>query len=162
MNWIIAPASVEAPEARATVRAYIADIASRYYGRPATDREIDEALDEEPDTELVPPKGAFLLARDGDGGPVGGCSGTRLLDPATATAELKRVWVAPHARRQGLGSLLVEAAEDAARALGATAIRLDTRHDLVEARTLYAARGYAEIAPYNSGPYADHWFEKRL
>jgi hypothetical protein len=40
--------------------------------------------------------------------------------------------------------------------------RLDTRHDLVEARRLYATHGYVEIPPYSDNPYADHWFDKRL
>ena len=34
--------------------------------------------------------------------------------------------------------------------------------DLVEARRLYARQGYSEIPAYNSGPYAEHWFEKRV
>ncbi|HEV7899165.1 MAG TPA: hypothetical protein VGP31_15120 [Planosporangium sp.] len=39
---------------------------------------------------------------------------------------------------------------------------LETRHDLVEARNLYAKHGYVEIPPYFDDPYAEHWFEKRL
>lgn len=46
--------------------------------------------------------------------------------------------------------------------MGLTTARLDTRKDLVEARRLYARNGYVEIPAYNSSPYADHWFEKRL
>ncbi|WP_338146384.1 GNAT family N-acetyltransferase [Streptomyces boncukensis] len=161
MNWKITPADIESAEAVATVRAYVDDIASRYYGRPATGEEIDTALAEEPDDELAPPRGVFLLARaEGDPARIGGCSGAKLL--AGGAAELKRVWVAPHARRQGLGARLVAAAEDAARALGAAAIRLDTRSDLVEARALYARRGYLDIERYNDSPYAQHWLEKSL
>jgi len=59
--------------------------------------------------------------------------------------------------RRGLG-----AADGAAMELGASAIRLDTRHDLVEARAMYARYGYREIAAYNDSRYADHWFEKSL
>ena len=58
--------------------------------------------------------------------------------------------------------MLVRAAEDAARALGAGRLILDTRHDLVEARALYARLGYAETAPHNDDPYAEHWFAKAL
>jgi GNAT superfamily N-acetyltransferase len=57
---------------------------------------------------------------------------------------------------------LIKAAEDEARGMGATRMRLDTRKDLVEARALYPKHGYAEITDYNSDYYADHWFEKRL
>ncbi|MGW4275054.1 GNAT family N-acetyltransferase, partial [Streptomyces seoulensis] len=57
---------------------------------------------------------------------------------------------------------LVGAAEDAARALGARRIVLDTRGDLVEARALYTRLGYAETAPHNDDRYAEHWFAKSL
>jgi hypothetical protein len=40
--------------------------------------------------------------------------------------------------------------------------RLDTNGTLSEARGLYAAAGYREIAPFNANPYAHHWFEKRV
>ncbi len=65
-------------------------------------------------------------------------------------------------RGRGGAALLVHAAEDAARALGAERIVLDTRHDLVEARALYARLGYQETGAHNAATYADHWFAKRL
>lgn len=34
--------------------------------------------------------------------------------------------------------------------------------DLAEARQLYAARGYQEVAPFNDGRFADHWYGKIL
>jgi hypothetical protein len=73
-----------AAEARHILRAYFEDLSTRYYGRPATGGEIDQAL------------------------------------------------------------------------------RLDTRHDLAEARRMYARHGYREVAPFNESPYADHWFAKPL
>ncbi|MET8838306.1 hypothetical protein ABZV78_30990 [Micromonospora sp. NPDC004540] len=45
---------------------------------------------------------------------------------------------------------------------GAERTRLDTRTDLVEERALDARNGYREIPAFNSGPYAQHWFEKLL
>ncbi len=56
----------------------------------------------------------------------------------------------------------MEALEVAARARGLTRLRLDTRSDLVEARRLYGRLGYQEVAPFNSGPYAEHWLEKTV
>jgi len=41
-------------------------------------------------------------------------------------------------------------------------LRLDTRHDLVEARSLYAAHGYREVPAFNDAPYAEHWFTKAV
>jgi ribosomal protein S18 acetylase RimI-like enzyme len=72
------------------------------------------------------------------------------------------VFVHPGARRRGGGSCLLGGAERAARDRGTTTVRLDTRHDLVEARNLYIRHGYVEIPPYNDSRYADHWFEKHL
>jgi ribosomal protein S18 acetylase RimI-like enzyme len=52
--------------------------------------------------------------------------------------------------------------EHLAREHGLSALRLDTRHDLVEARRLYAALGYEEVPAFNHGRYAEHWFAKSL
>ncbi|THA38335.1 GNAT family N-acetyltransferase, partial [Streptomyces sp. A1136] len=50
-----------------------------------------------------------------------------------------------------------------ARALGLSLLRLDTRHDLVEARGLYAKHGYREVpAFHHRSPYAERWFAKEL
>ncbi|RCW46061.1 acetyltransferase (GNAT) family protein [Halopolyspora algeriensis] len=80
----------------------------------------------------------------------------------THVAELKRMFLRSEVRGRGGGGLLLDAAERKARALGATSMRLDTRHDLVEARRLYAKHDYVEIAPYSDSPHAEHWFEKSL
>ncbi|UGY95220.1 GNAT family N-acetyltransferase [Streptomyces gobiensis] len=158
VNWTIAPAPVDGPEAFDMLRSYYADIVGRYYGRAATEREVAEAMADEPSGVLAPPTGEFLFARQ-DGEPVG-CAGVRLLEPEIA--ELARVFVRPGRRGAGGGAALLAAAEKAARGLGAVVVRLDTRRDLVEARAMYARHGYAEIPPYHDGPYADHFFEKRL
>jgi hypothetical protein len=47
-------------------------------------------------------------------------------------------------------------------ALRAPPLRLETRHDLVESRRLYAALGYEEVPAFNHGRYAEHWFAKSL
>lgn len=163
MKWTVAPEPVTGEDAVALSRAYLDDIIGRYYGRPATAVEIDEEYALMPVRDLAPPRGVFLVARDAAGvaaeGPAG-CAGVRLLSPKIA--ELKHVWIRPGARRQGLGARLVSAAERAAAGLGATAVRLDTRSDLTEARRLYERHGYVEIPPYHDDPYAEHFFEKRL
>lgn len=150
-GWVV---SEEAVDGAGLLREYFTDVASRYYGRPATEAEVDAALAEDPSDDLA----CFLVGRY-DGAPAG-CAGLRLIGPGVA--ELTRVFVRATARRTGGGHALLMAAEHAARRLGAHTMRLDTRRDLVEARALYAAHGYAEIEPYSSGPYADHWYEKGL
>ena len=154
----IAVTSPAAEEARRVLRAYFDDVASRYYGRPATADEIAAAMSEDPSDDLAPPRGLLLVAQEK--GDVLGCAGLRLL-PGPA-AEVTRVFVVPAARRRGLASRLLDCLEEHARRHQASALRLDTRRDLVEARRLYARHGYREVAPFSSGPYADHWFEKAL
>ena len=58
----IAVTSPAAEEARRVLRAYFDDVASRYYGRPATGDEIAAAISEDPSDDLVPPGGLLLVA----------------------------------------------------------------------------------------------------
>ncbi|MFF2271759.1 GNAT family N-acetyltransferase [Agromyces sp. NPDC058136] len=146
------------PAAVAILRRYLDDIITRYYGRAAADAEIDEELAQGGDDGLRGDRGDFFVASEA--GVAVGCAGARYLDDDAA--ELTRVFVAPEARGQGLGASLVGAVEDAVRGSGRTTLRLDTRNDLVEARALYAKLGYAEVAPFNDSPYAEHWFAKDL
>ncbi len=162
MDWhpelAIAVTSPAAEEARRILRAYFDDVASRYYGRPAAGDEIAAAMREDPSDDLAPPRGLLLVAREK--ADVLGCAGLRLLPGHVA--EVTRVFVVPAARRRGLGSRLLDCLEEHARRHRVAALRLDTRRDLIEARRLYARHGYREVAPFSSGPYADHWFEKTL
>ncbi len=145
-------------EAAALLRTYFDDVAGRYYGRPAAEAELDEAMAADPSDAFSPPHGAFLMARRGDE-PVG-CVGLAPL--SEGVLELGRMFVLPAVRGRGLGTRLLNAAEEIARGRGAPAIRLNTRHDLVEAQALYRAHGYAEIGAYTDAPYAEVFFEKRL
>jgi GNAT superfamily N-acetyltransferase len=162
MTWTITPEPVDSPVAAALWRAYYTEVSDRWYllheGRRTDPDELEREIAADTGDGLAPPKGRLLVARY-DGEPAGS-AGIRLVD--TATAELKRVFVLPQARGKGGAALLVEAAEDAARALGAGRMILDTRSDLVEARALYARLGYTETEAYNDDVYAEHWFAKDL
>ena len=60
---------VVAPDASAASQilwSYIDDVASRYYGRQATDEEIDASLREDPSIDLALPSGVFLVAHKGE------------------------------------------------------------------------------------------------
>jgi ribosomal protein S18 acetylase RimI-like enzyme len=72
------------------------------------------------------------------------------------------MWVAPDSRGTGLGRRLLVELEREARDHGAEIVRLETNRSLAEAISLYRRSGYSEVAAFNSEPYADHWFEKRL
>ncbi|MFD3607138.1 GNAT family N-acetyltransferase [Streptomyces atroolivaceus] len=158
MTWTVTPEPFDSPEAAWLRRDYYDEVASRYWGRPATTAEIDDGLRDDGADLLAPPTGEFLVGRY-DGKP-GSCAGLRLAD--AETAELTRVYVRPAFRSTGGGGLLLAGIESAARAYGVRRIRLDTRNDLVEARGLYAKHGYREVPAFNQGPYARHWFAKEL
>ena len=41
-------------------------------------------------------------------------------------------------------------------------LRLETNRTLAEARRLYETAGFVEVEPFNTEPYAHHWFERNL
>jgi GNAT superfamily N-acetyltransferase/DNA-binding MarR family transcriptional regulator len=104
-----------------------------------------------------PPHGAFLIAWSDDL-PVG-CVSLRPLKPGVA--EVKRLWVDPIARGQGLARRLMRGLETRARDLGYDRLKLDSNTALAEAIALYRSDGWQETAPYTSQP-ANIWLAKRL
>lgn len=103
------------------------------------------------------PHGTFLIAWSDDL-PIG-CVSLRRLD--AETGEVKRLWVSPDARGQGLARRLMRAIEAEARTLGYKRLKLDTNAALPEAIALYRADGWTETAPYSPFP-STHWFAKTL
>ncbi|MFJ6697560.1 GNAT family N-acetyltransferase [Streptomyces sp. NPDC091272] len=158
MSWIITTEHPRTPDATTLRRDYYDEVASRYWDRPATEREIDEGLSDDGTELLLPPTGTFVVGRY-EGKP-SACAGMVLLEPELA--ELTRVFVRPEARGTGGGGRLLKAIEDTARAYGARRIQLDTRNDLVEARGLYVKHGYLEVGALNAKRYAEHWYQKDL
>lgn len=152
---VMAPTSAPA---RQVLRAYTEDICSRYYGRPVTDAEVDEALRELPSDDLVLPHGLLLVAHQDAA--VLGCAGLRLLPGRIG--EVTRVFVAHAARGRGIGGRLMIELERHGHEHDVATLRLDTRGDLVEARRLYTRLGYREVPAFNEDPYVDHWFAKSL
>ncbi len=110
------------------------------------------------DEDVTPPKGFFFVAWL-DGEPAG-CGGLRLRDGVVG--EVKRMWVKPSARGQGVARKILRTIEAKAREADLTRLRLDTNRTLKEAQALYRSEGYREVARFNDEPYAHHWFEKRL
>jgi GNAT superfamily N-acetyltransferase len=108
--------------------------------------------------DFAPPGGAFVVVYE-DGEPVAGGGIKRLADGA---CEIKRMYVVPQARGRGLASVLLQALEDEARALGYTTARLDTGPQQPAAQAMYERAGYAPIGNFNANPFASFWGEKRL
>jgi len=106
------------------------------------------------------PHGCILLA-EGDGTPVGVVA-LKPLDE-DGVCEMKRLYVRPAHRRQGLGRALGEAVLDAARTLGYDVMRLDTVASMTAARGLYRALGFEQRPPYYDNPLDDVvYMERRL
>ncbi|MFF7581192.1 GNAT family N-acetyltransferase [Streptomyces sp. NPDC008061] len=141
------------PDGEQCLRSYFTELQERF------ESGFDPARSLLPDAgELRPPHGLFLVARL-HGEPVG-CVGLKL--PPGAPAEVKRMWVAPHARRLGLGRRFLSELEARAAMHGHDVLRLDTNKALSAAIGLYHSHGFQEITAFNDEPYAHHWFEKRI
>jgi GNAT superfamily N-acetyltransferase len=139
------------------------EIAREPYGspvsRPLTDAQAKELVERyggwegagsEPEPELFDdPDGYFLVARL-NGSPVG-CAGICRCE-GERTAELRRMYVAPEARRLGIARALMTALEKKARELGYTTIRLETGPEQPEAVHLYRTGDFTVIP--NFGPYS--------
>jgi GNAT superfamily N-acetyltransferase len=140
-------------EPATTLVAAMVDEVSELYGRI----DVPGAPSATP-ADFAPPGGAFVVVYD-DGEPVAGGGIKRLGDGA---CEIKRMYVVPQARGRGLASVLLEALEDEARALGYAIARLDTGPRQPAAQAMYERAGYAPIANFNANPFASFWGEKRL
>ncbi len=138
----------------ATASILVADLCaelSRRYHRPPSPYTMDEAAD---------PRAGFVVARL-DGTPVG-CGALRRIDDGTV--EIKRMYIAPVARRRGIARCILTELERLAAAHGYARIILETGTRQPEALALYETSGYWRTANY--GRYVGNpeavCFEKRL
>ena len=138
----IEPADASSAESQGLLVAYFAELARTFpdgFDPEAGATTADPA-------EISPPLGMFLVLREDDGTAVG-CGGIKLL--TSSKAEVKRMWLHPSTRGRGLGALLLDALEDAARELGATEGVLDTNATLEAALALYRLHGWREVPVYD-------------
>lgn len=113
---------------------------------------------EDAKSAFVPPRGIFLLSGPDDD-PLA-CGGVQVLTPTRG--EVKRMWVSPAARGQGLAGRLLSRLEAEVLALGCSEAVLDTNSALAPAVRLYERAGYERVPDYNHNPDADLWFAKEL
>lgn len=98
------------------------------------------------------PRGAILMAERND--QAVGCG---MIHPLNAyDAEIKRVYVAPEARGEGLGRYLTCALTDQARADGYKRILMDTTKASIVAANLYKQLGFQSRGPYTEMPAETH------
>jgi GNAT superfamily N-acetyltransferase len=134
----------DGPSARLLIDAVQAEYVVRYGGPDETP--VDPA-------EFAPPLGLFVVGYlDGEPVAMGGLRrhGVGELD---GEVEVKRMYIAPRARRLGLARMVLSHLEDRAWALGATRIVLETGQRQPEAIRLYETSGYEPIPGF--GHYAE-------
>jgi len=115
----------------------LADSPSAFGSSLARERDRQEA---EWRTRLGRPDGAIFAAREGSAW--FGLAGSYLDEEDPSVAWVVSMWVAPEARRRGVGRQLVESCVDWARERGATEVRLWVTRGNDPARTLYEAAGF--------------------
>ena len=106
----------------------------------------------------APPDGAILLAEVS--GEAVGVVALQPLDDGGA-CEMKRLYVEPEHRGQGLGRALAEAIIAEARELGYDVMRLDTVASMIPARRLYRSLGFDERDAYYHNPLEDAVYMER-
>jgi len=112
-----------------------------------------EAKDREtladPFGRYIEPGGDVLLARDSDGRVIGCVA----LEPTGGGVfELSKMAVSPAERGCGIGRLLLQAAIDRARALGASSLFLGSNRRLAAAVQLYESAGFRHVPRERVGP----------
>lgn len=95
-----------------------------------------------------PPSGCLLLARSN--ADIIGCVALR--SQAVAVCEMKRLYVRPQFRGQGLGRRLAESAISHAQRLSYSQLVLETLPSMTEAQSLYASLGFREVQDQRAKP----------
>ena len=94
--------------------------------------------------KFMPPKGRLLLAYSGDR-----LAGIACLKALTSNiGEIKRMYVRPGNRKQGLGRALLNRLLEEAGQIGYIQIRLDSARFMTEAQNLYRTTGFTAIDAY--------------
>ena len=154
MKVTVEAEAFDSPDARGLIQALDAHLSSRY----SPDQRFGPNLKPQ---HLAPGLGTFLVARI-DGVAVG-CGAVRRLDD-DETFEVKRMYVEPELRGQGIAREILKRLEAEATALGARRFVLETGVHQAEAIGLYLRAGYRQVDCW--GEYATSatsaCYEKRI
>src|SRR5579863_3859531 len=111
---------------------------------------FDKELAELPG-DYAPPDGRLLLVEFE--GQIAGCVALHRFDQRIC--EMKRLYLRPEFRGEGLGRVLVKRIIAEARSIGYERMRLDTVEPVMkDAVAMYRRFGFREIAPYRVNPMA--------
>lgn len=108
--------------------------------------------------DYTPPGGCLLLALEAEH--AAGCVALRKWEEGTC--EMKRLYLRPEYRGQGLGRRLTLAVMQQARACGYTQMVLDTLPTMEAAAELYLSLGFEPMAPYYRNPIPGTRFLRRV
>jgi len=136
-DLLIRRESIESRAALDLINELNAELAHRYPETRADHFRLTPA-------EVEPGTGAFLIARV-DQLPVG-CGAISRIDHATA--EIKRMYVLPKYRRQGVGAALLERLQQMARELPVSRLVLENGARQPESQGLFAKFGFAAAPPF--------------
>lgn len=102
----------------------------------------------------LPPLGCIILAKQDH--QVMGCIALKPI--GEGICEMKRLYVRPAARGQGLGNQLVEELINFAKKAGYKTMKLDTISSLKEAIKLYRSKGFIETDAYVYNPLSEVYY----
>lgn len=137
LEIVVVHTGPELEQVRALLREYAALVARRAPGCFEDFEEEEKALP----GAYGPPRGVLLLARVG--GKPAGCVALR--PRGQEVAEMRRLFVRPAFRGQGVGRALVETLLERARTLGYRRMVLETLPFMEAARALYRRLGFREV-----------------
>ena len=103
--------------------------------------------------DFDPPRGVYLIARDGDGNLAGGVGIRPILDSERYVGEVKRLWVRPDLRREGIAVRLMDAVLTEAVGRGYRDLYLETGPRQPAARQLYERLGWERVDAYPEGAH---------
>ena len=155
MPIVVAQERPDSPDASALIDELEAHLASRYPAESRHGFSVQRLIDDGVD---------FVVLRV-DGEAVA-CGGILLVDAPgdEPYGEIKRMYVRPGHRGEGLGRRVLEHLDAHARARGITLLRLETGIDQREAIGLYESMGFRACPPF--GPYREDplspCYERRL
>lgn len=147
------PASIANPvEVEALVREYLVWSVPLFNDRNNLDLDVETALAAAMAnvSEYLPPDGCTVLAR-APNGTANAVGFYRRIRPDAV--EIKRLFLRPEARGEGIGRKLVRRLIASARDAGYAEIFLDTADFMTSAHALYRSEGFRDIPGY---PEAEH------
>ena len=146
INIIEVQTATELTQVKDLFRAYFQFLAQDH-GLDISYQGIEEELASLPG-KFAPPDGRLILAVMSEQSI--GCAALRRMDEEVC--ELKRMFVLPQFRGQGIGKALARKLIEDARTIGYECMRLDTGNFLTAAIQLYESLSFQRIEPYNDVP----------